>query len=488
MRVVQTTITGLAVCMLAGCTGGVGPGAVKAGATSVVRHVAMADSQPPDAPSSIAMGQFAAHVRDLSKGTILIDATSAGEFADNAGDAKVVEALTKGRIQLATVPTRAWSDIGVRSADVLQAPFEVRSNAHMEAVAKDTNLVSRALSGLDPRGVHGLGVVPERLRVLVGFAKPVARPADLAGQPVRSISSSIGEVLTDLGARWVNPTDDEYAAMRTAGTVRASETDYERAQSLASGATISADLVLYAKFESIAANGAWWKGLNDADRAVLTTAARMTLEDTLGTLRQPADDAAVFCGAGGSIISVGNEVEAQFRSLVAKRVAALDHADLAALRADRPAVEDPPPPACAPSPGSLDPAHLVADGGALPAGVYRIQWTEAFARQWNAQNRGILFSGQDAPGNFRAMTFTWTLKGGSYRVELVRDAEAPIVRTGYYQVKGDQMLLELPPDFGDVVNRVRWRVNADRSLTLTQVDGLNSDPYYGLRWIRIGDA
>jgi TRAP-type C4-dicarboxylate transport system substrate-binding protein len=473
---------------LAGCSASSGAAAGKAGAPPDVLRVVMADSQPADAPTGIAMQEFAAHVDDLSRGAIKVETRSAGEFADNAGDAKVITALRSGAVQLATVPARAWSDIGVNSTDVLQAPFEVQSNTHMAAVAADTSLAERALSGLDGKGVHGLGLLPERLRILVGFGAPLTQPSDLNGKSLRSLSSSVGKAATALGATWVNPTDDAFAAMRTSGELRATETDWQRAQGLAAGAFASADLVLYAKFVSIGANADWWSGLTAAQRRVLTDAAAATREDASSALGETADDAATFCNAGGVVVHVGTAAQAQFRSALADLTAAVDQTALQQLRADQPQDADPVPATCGPAQGGLDPSHVVPAAGDLPPGVYRYQWTEAFARQWNAKGAGIQFEGHDAPGLFDTFTITWTLKGGHYTFEILRDGKDPLTTTGVYQVKGHQMLLELGPDIGNVVNQLRWTVNSDGSLTMRQVDGLPSDPYYGLRWKRIGDA
>ncbi|MFN8082693.1 MAG: TRAP transporter substrate-binding protein DctP [Dermatophilaceae bacterium] len=499
MNGARVTVAVLVVAGLASCSSGsaqeagpaAAPGAVKAGAPAAALHVVMGDSQPADAPTGVAMQEFAARVEELSHGAIQVETRSAGALSSNHGDAAVVAALTSGDLQLATVPTRAWSDAGVQSTDVLQAPFEVESNAHMAAVAADATLVRTALSGLESKGAHGLALVPERLRVIVGFDTPVTDPADLRGGNFRTFSASIGTIVSHLGAIRIDPTDEEYADLRARGAVRATETDWSRAQGLAFGAVASADLVLYAKFVSIAANARWWKELSDQQRTVFEQAANQTRENLQSTVPSVSDEATTFCNAGGSVVLAGSAALQRFRTALEAVTRAVDQTALAALRADRPAQPPQQPEACAPATDGLDPTKVTPAAGPLPNGTYRLEWTEAFARQWNAKGSGLRFEGNDAVGTFKVITLTWRLKDGHYTFEIIHDSGRPgepFTVSGIYQVKGDQMLLALHPDIGNVVNRLRWRVNPDRSLTLTQIDGFKADPYYGLRWTRIGDA
>jgi C4-dicarboxylate-binding protein DctP len=490
MRPVHALVATVLLVSLVACGGDGDPGARKAGAPDRPLHLVMADSQPPDAPTGLAMAAFAAEVENLSDGAMEVETRSAGEYADNAGDAKVVRALTAGDVQLATVPARAWSDAGVRSTDVLQAPFEVTSNDHMVAVTGDAELTRASLAGLENVGAHGLGLVPERLRVLLGFDTPVLVPADLKGRTMRSISPSVGRILEQFGAKPVNPTDDEYAAMRAEGSIGGAETDWTRAMSLAPGATITSDLVLYAKVVSIAANLDWWEGLTDDQRAVLEQAAAATRDAAVATLSEASADAAGFCDAGGRVAVAGSAGLAAFVRAARPWTERLDQDALARLRALRPAGAEPAPSPCAPITDGLDPGHVVAEAGNLPDGVYRFEITPAIAARWNASAgpNTIPFDGPMDPETMKRVQVTWTLAEGHYTFEIAINDEPPFTARGVYQVAGEQVLLALHPEIGNVVNRLTWRVEDDGSLVLTQVDDLKRDWYYGLPWVRIGDA
>ena len=108
------------------------------------------------------------------------------------------------------------------------------------------------------------------------------------------------------------------------------------------------------------------------------------------------------------------------------------------------------------------------------------------AREFNAEHPdGLLFEGPDAIGTWQTMTFTWRLHRGHYVFEHQRDALEPFRVSGIYQVSGNQMLIKLHPEIGNVVNRVTWQVDPDGWLELNQVDDLKFDYLYWLPWTRL---
>ena len=124
--------------------------------------------------------------------------------------------------------------------------------------------------------------------------------------------------------------------MRADGTMQGSETDIVRATGLAAGSTLTADLPLYAKFDSVSANAPWWEGLSGEQQSVFTTALTDVRDAASAGLSTPADDAAAFCGAGGVIVAAGAAGWQAFQRAMAGYEAGLDGELLARLRADRP--------------------------------------------------------------------------------------------------------------------------------------------------------
>lgn len=486
MRAVTALIVGAVVLAATGCS--VSDAARERAGAPRPLVLEMADSQPADAPSGLGMAAFATAVDQLSDGAIVVRTSSGGPYADNHGDAKVVSALRSGRLQLAVVPTRAWVDAGARSMEVLQAPFEVRDDAHMVAVAGDASLVNQASRDVERVGGHVLGVFPERLRYLTSFGPPLLRPDDLAGQQFRTFSPSIGKLVAPMGASAVNPDDNTYAAMRAEGTLRGTDADLVRATAVAAGSTITIDVVLYAKFNSITANATWWKRLSPSQQGVLSRAADQVRQQQEKDLPDTAVAAKAFCDAGGVLVAAGEQSLRQFQLAVEPYTSTLDRGLLQQLRADRPRSLLPVPRLCTPPSSALDPTHVIAQGGTLPDGVYRFVYTPELARKFNEEHPdGLVFEGQDAIGAWKTMTITWRLKGGRYTFEIQKDDQQPFSANGVYQVAGDQMLIKLHPEIGNVVNRLTWRVAPDGALVLAQVDNLPTDYLYTLPWRRISN-
>ena len=485
MRAVTAFVVGAVVLGATGCS--VSDAARERAGAPAPLVVEMADSQPADAPTGLAMAAFAAAVDNLSGGTIVVHTASEGQYADNHGDAKVVSALRAGHLQLAVVPTRAWADAGARSMEVLQAPFEVRDDAHMVAVARDNALVAQAARDVEPLGAHVIGVFPERLRYLTSFGAPLLRPRDLAGQQFRTFSPSIGKLVSPMKASAVNPDDDAYSAMRAGGTLRGTDADLVRATAIAAGTTITVDLVLYAKFDSISANAGWWHRLSQSQQSTIFRALEQVRQLQAKDLPDSVATAKAFCDAGGVLVAAGEQSVQEFQRAVEPYTNSLDPALLQKLRTDRPRTLVAVPRLCTPPSSGLDPAHVVPQGGTLPDGVYRYVYTPELAERFNAQHPdGIVFKGQDAVGAWKTMTVTWRLKGGHYTFEIQKDDQPTFVVKCINQVAGDQMLLKLHPEIGNVVNRLSWRVSPRGDLELTQVDNLPTDNYYALPWRRIG--
>ncbi len=71
---------------------------------------------------------------------------ASADAADPGGDEPVIEKLRSGGFEMAVIPARAWSTAGVTSLAALQAPFLVQSDAQMDAVVRDDELVVETCS------------------------------------------------------------------------------------------------------------------------------------------------------------------------------------------------------------------------------------------------------------------------------------------------------------------------------------------------------
>lgn len=468
------------------------PAARKAGAESGSLTLTIADSQPVGRPTNIAAEHFADEVERLSQGAIVVKVVANASELGPTFDEPVIAAVEAGRFDLATIPARAWSGPGTEPLAALGAPFEIVSLAHMSAVAVNDSLVSSLFTDLDQIGVHGLALWPESLRLLFSFADPIVTPDQLPGVTLRSIAPHLGDLLSPLGVNVVNPTDSEFEAQRTAGTIDAAESDFLHANDsdIFEGAAATADAALYPKFVTLVANATLWSRLDDHQRDILQQAAALTRDQAIQALTPMSDQAKSFCSHGGAVVLSGDGGLAAFRNATARIVSNLDQATIAAIRSLAPSASPEPIAACDGRP-SLNEANVRARGGDLPNGVYRFAFTSEFVHQWNSTHSSAdasLFKEFDL--SHLPATFTWTLVDGHYSVDVsFRGVQPSRGSGGVYQVGGHEMLLRGIPDVVCVcVYKLRWSVAADGSLSLQQIDDRPLDPYFAVPWVRIGDA
>jgi TRAP-type C4-dicarboxylate transport system substrate-binding protein len=489
---IALSITACAESGASARSGNDSPAARKTGADSASLRLTIADSQPVGRPTNLAAEDFAEQVGRLSNGAIVVNVVANASEDDSASDQPVIAAVENGSFDLATVPARAWSGPGTERLAALGAPFEIVSLAHMSAVARDDALVESLYTHLDQIGVHGLALWPESLRLLFGFAEPIVSPDQLRGVTLRSIAPHLGDQLDPLGVTVVNPTDSDFDAERIAGTIEVAETDFLHANDsdVYEGATATADAALYPKFVTLVANAEMWSGLDDRQRGILEHAAALTRDDAIEALTPMSEQAKSFCSHGGAVVLSGEPGLAAFREAVAPVVSAQDQATIAAIRSLTPSAAPAAVTACDGRP-PLNETDVHARGGDLPDGVYRLEWTPQFTDEWNRTHSSadaLLF--REFELSHLPATFTWTLAGGHYSVDVSFRGVQPSTSTGgVYQVAGQEMLLRGIPDVICVcVYKLRWSVAPDRSLTLQQVDDRPLDPYFAVPWVRIGDA
>ncbi|MEO6512142.1 MAG: hypothetical protein ABIO16_14185 [Nocardioides sp.] len=473
--------------VLGGCTGAPAPRANKAGGPPAALTISIGDSQSAGKLSNAFMTEFAKQVESLSEGAITVQTNSdVAVDSHRADDSRVIDSVEDGSLDLGVVPTRAWGEAGVESFDVFQLPFEITTNEQMAAVARDDDLIRVGVAGLDDVGVLALTLAPESLRYVFGVGRPITSLANLHDVAFRSVTETMRPYVEAMGARFVNPRDAEYAAGLADGSIGAMETDLDRAMDLGSDITATGNLVLYAKFTTIAANAEWWSDLDKAQRSLLSQAATATRERTILDLVPTASAASAFCDTGRSVVLADADAVAAVRLAVEPTLVGLDPTSVADLRHDVEATPGKTTPACRASKHLLDPTRLTPAGGNLPNGVYRIVETREFAEQWVEEHGSAMF-GSMATDHFPTV-FTWTMKDGRYTFEIAPQGETPFIEENVYQVAGHRMLFSLSPDSGGVVNILRWRVDDHGDLQLTQVDDLEPDPNYALTWERIGPA
>jgi TRAP-type C4-dicarboxylate transport system substrate-binding protein len=458
----------MAATIVAACAGASGramssdPGA-KAGGKSGPIAITVADSQASGKPSNLPLAEFKRLVEKLSGGTMSVTIlTHASLDADPPdSDGPVIDKVKSGAFQMAVIPARAWSEAGVTSMKALQAPFLFESDEHVAATVNDASITSDLFSGLDGSGVTGLTLFPESLRHLFSFGEPILAPADVKGRTIRAVSSQeTTATIEALGGIAVDPPDDDaYRRGIVDGTIQGTDSGFVLSAGLGPNRTSTAtgNVALYAKVMTLVINSALWNGLVDAQRAIISTASDATRKWAIANQVNDADAAATFCAGGGTVVLADAASIAAFRAAEAPVYAALE-ADpatrraIAAIRAYATGTSPATIKACEP-----DAATLVPDGGDLPNGIYRIEYTDAYLKSWGVSDI-----------NLQHGIYTYRLEDGRWTIDTVADEE-PDHDVGIYQVQGPDLYWRW--DREQRVDHLIWSVADNGDLTFAPAPG-----------------
>ena len=458
-----------------------GDNGAKAGGRPGPIAITIADSQPAGRPSNLPLSEFKRQVEQLSGGSITVSiATGAADDAVPGADAVIIDRVKAGTFQMAVVPARAWSAAGVTSLRALQAPFLFDSDEDVAAVVDDADLARDLLSGLEGSGVTGLTLFPESLRHLFSFGDPMLSPGDVKGRTIRAVSSlETTAIIEALGGTAVDPVGDAYQQGVDDGSIQGTDSGFLLSVGGTNRtATATGNVALYAKVMTLVINSALWAGLDDAQRAVITTAADATRAWAVANQVPDAEAAATFCEAGGTVVLADAEAISAFREAEAPVYATLeaDPATKQALDAIRAratgiaaAVK-----ACEPV---IDLTTLVPDSGDLPNGSYRVEFTDAFLRDNGVQDL------QEEHG-----VWTFTLEDGHWTMHQI--ADNPLRNadlSGEFEVVGRELHWTIDNDVNPGVDHLFWSIDGRGDLGFSYRPGVERNWWFGLPWARAGD-
>ncbi len=310
---VQTTLTVLAAGAIAACSAGspvapaspangaIASAALNEAAAGAAITLRLATPESRDLPSQPYLDRFASEVAKASNGSMAVDVIY--HAGGHAGDLEqqVAADVIAGAVDMAVVPVRSWSDVGVTSLHALGTPFLIDNDALLTAVTTDDALVQPLLAGMAEQGLVGLAVWPEGLRHPFAFdqnGEPLVSPAASRDRrsrhcrPRRSARS-----LRRSGRRSVDTMD------RDAGLVDWSLRGREGgllASTLNSFPTTTADVTLYHKIELMVIEDASWSRLSPAQQAIVKAAAITARDQAVEEHPSSADLAKKYCAIGGT--------------------------------------------------------------------------------------------------------------------------------------------------------------------------------------------
>ena len=364
-------------------------------------------------PSTAIAEAFAARVKALSKGTIVVkiayqSGRSQGDDTPvSLQEANLIRRVRSGKNALALVPTRAFYAEGVSSFQALQAPFLITTEAAMDRVTTGT-IAARVQSGLPKLGLTGLGLVPEGLRRPFGFRKALVSPADFTGITFQAIrSEQTWALIRALGA---SPVDINGQAMDEAvakGTVKGADSTLVLAAngSLPRPGFTAGNLAFFPKVDAVVGNAAALKHLKPAQVSLLRHAAPFARAWAIAALTERKGRDA-YCKAGGTVVTARPSSIAALRAkaaplLAAMRADPLTRSVMAEIGRSRLRSSILPP--CSHR-SRAEPARNATVNALIPTGVYRKTVTE---RQLLAAGA----SSRDAKTNGGTWTLTVTADG-----------------------------------------------------------------------------
>jgi TRAP-type C4-dicarboxylate transport system substrate-binding protein len=278
------TIGVLVLVLAAACASG-----TKYGGT--VTHPITIVMQGPGSPDANS-DYFISQVRKRSGGRIRIVLGSKYSTLHASNEPRLVHALRSGRVKMAYIASRAWEEASrVTAFRALQAPLLVDNYPLLRRIT--TGPIGHSmLASLNAIGIVGLGLVPERLRRLLG-RKPLDSAATLHGARIRSASPSGDRALRALGAVPVtidNTTSagPALASGRIVGveseTISIDNNNYENYAH-----DLTSNVALFAKATTIAIRKSLFDQLSAADRSILRTAAKATVARANPAVAERAD-------------------------------------------------------------------------------------------------------------------------------------------------------------------------------------------------------
>lgn len=440
--------------------------------------ITVVDSQPAGKPSNLPLAEFASEVASRSGGSMIVTvvADELGDAIPPSSDAEVIDGVKNGAFEMAVVPARAWSDAGITSFRALQAPFLIETDAHAAAIVSDDGIAAQLFRGLAGAGVTGLVLYPEGLRHLFGIGAPILTTGDVAGQQIRTIrTTGTDAIIEALGGVPIEAESDALASGIADGTIRGVESSFSLVTSMPELPIATGNVVPYAKVNSLVVNDGFWTSLSDGQRTIIQDAANATRAWAIDNLVKDADAAARYCETGGSVVLADPASVDQFRAAASEVIADLakdapTDALMTTMRAAATGRPSETVEACeAPIGLTIEP-----DGGELPNGIYRIEYTDEYLKSWGVRDV-----------NFQHGIWTYRLEDGHWTIDQ-RAVDVTDHIVGIYQVKGRDLYWRWDNDPGRPIDHLTWSVAPNGDLTFAATPESPEGWTFGLPLLWVG--
>ena len=258
--------------------------------------------------------EFAGAARRLSGGTIRIDVRVGGNAIVDY-ERRFLQRVRAGDADMASVGARAWDRMGVTSFQGLVAAFAIDS-LELQRRVLESPLVARALDGVRPLGLVGLAVLPGTLRRPLGLTRSLSGPKDFAGATIGTRFGRIAqESLEALGA---TPKGHRIGSLAGLDGAELDLTTIVSNGYDARGSQLTANVVLWARPETIVISRDSFARLSRAQRAVLRRAGREAIAPVAARIaREQNESLDVVCNRGAlSLVAASPAERAALRAAV----------------------------------------------------------------------------------------------------------------------------------------------------------------------------
>jgi TRAP-type C4-dicarboxylate transport system substrate-binding protein len=266
----------------------------------------------PEHPYGLALDQYVKNVSSASGGAITL--TTIPSYAGGS-DVQLLQDVSDGAVELASVSAAVWPGQGVTSFQALQA-LGLVNRYDLEGEVIGGPIGAEMLTGTDAIGVKGLAIHEGGFRVPVGATAPLTDAASYNGKSIRVPESSVLE--TGIRALGSDPNPlplgDVYGALRE-GTVDGMEANL--------GLIVTQKFYEVAKFITpnerlwpfptvLAINQAAYDGLTADQQKILVDEAAKLPAISLEIFTQPSDFPQTVCDNGMKFVIASDAALADF--------------------------------------------------------------------------------------------------------------------------------------------------------------------------------
>ncbi|MDX6689486.1 MAG: TRAP-type transport system periplasmic protein [Solirubrobacteraceae bacterium] len=242
-------------------------------------------------------------VQRLSHGSLRIKVSNNWRSSQADYEKATIADVRARKVDLASIPARAYDTVGVNSFQGLLAPFLIDNYALQRKVLAG-DLPDKILAGVKPLGVVGVGLLPGPLQSILSIGTPMLGPFDFRGQPIAIEPSKLaGSTFRALGTTTNAPPsgsgDDN---IRRNGL----ELDLvaivaNRANQITADETLTSNVMFWPRVTSVVVNDKTYAALSAQQRRALTNAARVALAPaTQRLVRDEHQALGVICSSGAA--------------------------------------------------------------------------------------------------------------------------------------------------------------------------------------------